>query len=87
MHDNSKVTEKKHYKSPKGKLIKFFENSRNKWKNKCRDSKYKIKLLKNRNCYLKKRKDELNKKVKQLEKQLGQYEQKKTSGINQSVCG
>ena len=56
---------------------KIFENSRNKWKDKCRDSKYELKLLKNRNRYLKKRKDELSKKVKQLEKQLGQYEQKK----------
>ena len=80
MHDDSKVAVEKNYKSPKGKLIKFFENSRNKWKAKCRDSKYEIKLLKNRNRYLQKRKDELSKKVKQIETQLRQYELKKKHG-------
>lgn len=78
MHDNElKSVAKKNYKSPIGKLIKFFEKSRNKWKSKYLDAKYAIKLLKNQVQYLEKRKAELKLRVKELEKQQHQSELKK----------
>jgi uncharacterized protein YlxW (UPF0749 family) len=65
------------YKSPMRKLVKFFENSRDNWKTKCQEAKYKIKLLQNKVRYLEKRKAELNKRVKELEKELQQHRLKK----------
>ena len=78
MHDNElKSVAKKNYKSPIGKLTKFFEKSRDKWKSKYLDAKYAIKLLKNQVQYLEKRKAELKLRVKELEKQQHQSELKK----------
>lgn len=65
------------YKSPIKKLVKFFENSRDGWKTKCQEAKYKIKMLQNKVRYLEKRKSELTKRVKELEKELQQHRQKK----------
>ena len=65
------------YKSPIRKLVKFFENSRDSWKSKCQEAKYKVKMLQNKVRYLEKRKAELNKRVKELEKELQQHRQKK----------
>ncbi|AOY59043.1 hypothetical protein [Desulfococcus multivorans] len=65
------------YKSPIRKLAKFFENSRDSWKSKCQEAKYKAKMLQNKLRYLEKRKAELNKRVKKLEEELQEYRQKK----------
>ncbi len=77
MPENAKKSERKIFKSPRRKLITFFEKSRDKWKNKCKGAKYENKLLKNRNRYLEKRKKELIQKVKELKTQLAQSEVKK----------
>jgi len=78
MLDNEqKTVAKKNYKSPIGKLTKFFEKSRDKWKSKYLDAKYAIKLLRNQVQYLEKRKAELKLRVKELEKQQHQSELKK----------
>ena len=60
------------YKSSKRKLVKFFEKSRNKWKDKCREAKYQLKLLHNRMRYLEKSKNNSKKRVQQLEAELRQ---------------
>jgi hypothetical protein len=64
------------YKSPIKKLVTFFERSRDKWKAKYLDAKYKIKVLQNKVRYLEKRKSELNIKMKELEIELKQYKKK-----------
>ena len=68
----------KEYKSPSRKLIKFFEKSRDNWKAKYQDLKYKVKLMQNKIRYLEKRKTELNLRIKELQKELDQYRKKKT---------
>lgn len=65
------------YKSPKRKLVRFFEKSRDKWKEKCQEAKYSVKLLRNQVRYLEKRKSELAQRVKDLEDELGEYRRKK----------
>ena len=65
------------YKSPRRKLVKIFEEGRNKWKEKCQVAKYNLKLLSNKVRYLEKRKTELTKRVKELEKELKEYRKKK----------
>lgn len=77
MLDDIGKTNDKIYKSPIKKLVKFFEISRNKWKVKSQDVKYKNKLLKNKIRYLERRKADLNKRVRELEKELSQYSFKK----------
>jgi len=42
----------KTYTSPRRKLVKFFEKSRDQWKSKCREAKALVKRLKNRVRYL-----------------------------------
>ena len=39
---------KKEYSSPRHKLVRFFEHSRDQWKVKCREAKRGVKRLKNR---------------------------------------
>jgi uncharacterized protein YlxW (UPF0749 family) len=65
------------YKSPAYKLIKFFKESRDKWKTKYQDTKYKLKLKTNNIKYLKKRNAELKTRIKELKKQLDTVESKK----------
>lgn len=77
MLDNKQKSDSENYKSPVGKLIKFFNKSRDKWKSKCLDAKYKIKLLRNQVRYMEKSKAELKIKIKELEKKLEQAELKK----------
>jgi len=66
-----KIVEKK-YKSPKGKLVRFFENSRDKWKTKAKDAKYQVKLLRKKNKYVEQKKNEFKEHSKELEIQLEQ---------------
>lgn len=77
LDENRKPNDDDGYKSPIKKLVKFFENSRDSWKTKCQEAKYKVKMLKNKVRYLEKRKNELNKRLKELEKKLQEERQKK----------
>ncbi len=49
----------KSYNSPRHKLLRFFEESRNQWKTKCRQAKADLKRLKNRIRWLESRKQQL----------------------------
>jgi len=69
-------TSKNKYKSPKSKLIRFFEGSRNKWKKKTKESKYQIKLLRKKIRYLEKNKQGYKEHSKSLEIQLQQMQVK-----------
>jgi hypothetical protein len=60
------------YKSPQRKLVKFFEKSRNQWKDKCQEGKKTIKRLKNRNRFLEASKEHWKSRVKELEDELAQ---------------
>lgn len=58
------------YKSPSHKLVRFFERSRDQWKEKYVDIKNKIKLLSNQVRYLKNKNSELKQQNKELKKAL-----------------
>ncbi len=62
--------EEKQYKSPQRKLVKFFEKSRNQWKEKCIDAKKKIKRLSNRIRFLGESKGYLKNQVKKLKREI-----------------
>ena len=66
----------KEYKSPSRKLITFFKKSRNNWKAKYQELKYKMKLMQNKIAYLEKRKAHLNQKIKELQHEFDQYRKK-----------
>jgi uncharacterized protein YlxW (UPF0749 family) len=74
----NRCSDEKEYKSPSRKLIKFFERSRDNWKAKYLELKYKMKLMQNKILYLEKRKTELNLRIKELQKELDQYRKKKS---------
>ena len=61
---------KKVYKSPRRKLVSFFEKSRDQWKSKCLAAKATIKRLNNRIRYLESSKAEWKDRAKQLQKEL-----------------
>jgi hypothetical protein len=58
------------YKSPTHKLVKFFERSRNQWKEKAIKAKNKLKLCKNRIKFLETSKASLKIEVKKLQAEL-----------------
>jgi hypothetical protein len=58
------------YKSPRHKLVKFFEKSRDQWKAKCLNTKAVVKRLQNRIRFLEKSKDRFKHRVSQLEAEL-----------------
>ena len=60
----------KTYKSPRRKLVRFFEKSRDQWKAKCLEAKATAKGLKQRIRYLEKSKAEWKAKAKELEQEL-----------------
>jgi hypothetical protein len=62
------------YKSPAHKLIKFFKDSRDKWKIKAQDAKKKIHSLTEMLRKLRIRRDELKAQVKELQQQLKEQE-------------
>jgi hypothetical protein len=55
------------YKSPRHKLLRFFEKSRDQWKVKCLEAKATVKRLQNRRRFLEKSKDRLQHRVRALE--------------------
>lgn len=69
--------ESQSYKSPLRKLVKFFEQSRDQWKNKYLKKKAEVKALKNRVNYLERTKMEWKQKAQQLKANLKQKEVKK----------
>lgn len=71
------------FKSPVRKLVPFFRDSRDKWKAKCQDAKYQVKLLKNRIRQMDKRKAELKQKVKVLEKELKRIKNSEQKLVNE----
>jgi predicted nucleic acid-binding Zn-ribbon protein len=62
----------KTYKSPRRKLVKFFEKSRDQWKAKCRKSKVLVKRFKNRVRFLEHSRDRWKEKAVTLEAELRQ---------------
>lgn len=78
MPDSNQSSDDKKYKSPARKLVKFFEKSRNNWRAKYQELKYKMKLMQNKTRYLEKRKTQLNQRIKELQQELDQYRKKKT---------
>ncbi len=78
MLDSNQSCDDKKYKSPARKLVKFFEKSRNNWRAKYQELKYKMKLMQNKTRYLEKRKTQLNQRIKELQQELDQYRKKKT---------
>lgn len=66
----------KKYKTPVSKLIRFFENSRDKWRTKTKEAKYQIKLLRKKNKYLEKNKNIYKAQNKDLTSQLQQMKEK-----------
>jgi hypothetical protein len=65
----SERTEKT-YKSPRRKLVRFFEKSRDQWKAKCLEAKATAKGLKHRIRYLEQSKAEWKTKARELEQEL-----------------
>jgi hypothetical protein len=74
--EHDQETTGKKYKSPKWKLIRFFEGSRNKWKIKAKDAKYQIKLLRKRVKYLEQHKRGFKELSNNLEHQVEQMKDK-----------
>ena len=69
--------EKPTFKSPAKKLVAFFRKSRDNWKNKYKEAKYRAKLLSGRVRYWKEQNTELKLRIKELEKELKNFSQKK----------
>jgi uncharacterized protein YlxW (UPF0749 family) len=70
------------YKSPRHKLTKFFEKSRDQWKEKCLKAKSKAKQLSNRVRFLENSKENLKMKIESLEEELTKVKiQEKSSDI------
>lgn len=72
----SEAQECKSYKSPQRKLLRFFEKSRNQWKDKCKKTKSKVKRLQNRVRFLEKSKNRFKMRVKELEDELARMKEK-----------
>jgi chaperonin cofactor prefoldin len=64
-------TDDKEYKSLSRKLITFSKKSRDNWKTKYQDLKYKMKLMQNKIVYLEKRKAHFNQRIKELQHEFG----------------
>ena len=62
------------FRSPLRKLVVFFRDSRDKWKKKCQDAKYELKLLKRRYANLQKNRDRWQQQCCQVEAQRQQLE-------------
>jgi hypothetical protein len=70
--DHNGVNKASCYKSPRSKLVKFFEKSRDQWKAKCREAKALVKRLKNRVRYLEQSRDAWKQRSQALEAELKQ---------------
>jgi hypothetical protein len=64
------ATKDKEYRSPRQKLVRFFEKSRDQWKAKCGEAKAKLKHLQSRNRFLQQSRDQWRQQAQQLEQEL-----------------
>lgn len=64
----------KTYKSPRRKLVRFFEKSRDQWKTKHHQAKADVKRLTNRIRYLEQSKADLQKQVVDMKRALAQHQ-------------
>ena len=64
------------YKSPMQKLVRFFQGSRDGWKEKAKNAKYQIKLLRKKVKYLEQTKSEFKNRSKNLEIEVQQMKDK-----------
>ncbi len=78
-------SETKEYKSPRRKLLKFFEKSRNQWKAKSIDAKALVKKLTNRIRYLEVSKEKWKSKAIELEKELARIKALESRESGQEV--
>ena len=62
------------FRSPLRKLVVFFRDSRDKWKKKCQDAKYELKLLKRRYGNLQRNHDRWQQQYRQVEAQRRQLQ-------------
>jgi chromosome segregation ATPase len=67
-------TQAKTYKSPRRKLVRFFEKSRDQWKTKHHQAKADVKRLTNRVRFLERSKADLQKQVAELQRALAQHQ-------------
>jgi hypothetical protein len=70
-----KATQRKSYRSPKGKLLNFFEDSRDGWKGKCRAAKRRGKSLYNQVVGLKANRDHWKQQARQYRQELQRLQQ------------
>lgn len=75
--------ENKIYKSPRRKLVRFFETSRDRWKRKCMEAKGTVKRLNHRIRYLESSKAQWKDRAKELEKELTRMKTQQTQGQEQ----
>lgn len=73
------------FKSPKRKLISFFENSRDKWKQKTKDAKYQIKLLRKQIKYMEQNKNEYKTVIINQARQIEQM-QAEIEKLKKNLC-
>ncbi len=78
-------TKAKEYKSPKRKLVKFFEKSRDQWKVKCTDAKAMVKKQRNRIRFLEASKEKWKSKAIELEKELARMKAEEKQESQQEV--
>ena len=71
--------EEKCYRSPVRKLLRFFERSRNGWKEKCLTAKTRLKRLHNRVRQLEASRDRWKQRAQQMEERLRRMEQQEAS--------
>lgn len=65
-------TETKQYRSPVKKLMRYFEQSRNKWKERCLEAKQRIKLLHTKVADLQASRERWKEEAKQLRVEVAQ---------------
>ena len=80
IYDLRMMVKETKYKSPRHKLTKFFEKSRDQWKEKCLKAKSKGKQLSNRVRFLENSKENLKKKIESLEEELAKLKSQDETG-------
>ena len=76
MPENKNDFKKPVYKSPPSKLVAFFKESRDNWKQKFKGAKRNVKRLTEQVRYWKRQTDDLRRRVKELEEELEKSEKK-----------
>jgi len=71
----------KEYLSPKHKLLHIFENGRDRWREKCKTAKAKLKIEKIRSRRFKEQRDRWSARVHELEAQISELQQVTTTPV------